>query len=136
MQVATGEWLRTVWEWRQWIERRSFDVAMPDVRAPVFPKASALQRSATALICPLRPMWAAAASSQLAASIHYAAAIPNFQILEHSHKAHANKARITSQFPEPVNGAFPLDARPGLGVTVDEDAVVRYLVAIFHHSMN
>ena len=31
LQVATGEWLRTAWEWRQWIDFRAFDVAMPDI---------------------------------------------------------------------------------------------------------
>jgi len=31
LRIATGEWLRTSWEWRQWIDLQGFDVAMPDI---------------------------------------------------------------------------------------------------------
>ena len=64
----------------------------------------------------------------VAASVQYSGAIPNFHILEHSHHAHEQKARIAKKFPEPVNGEFVLDDVPGLGVEIDEAAVERYSV--------
>ena len=131
MQVATGEWLRTVWEWRQWIEHRSFDVAMPDIARTGLSEGKRIAALCDSFNLPIAPHVGGGGILAVAASIHYSAAIPNFQILEHSHKAHANKARVTSQFPQPVDGAFPLDDQPGLGVTIDEEAVARYAVADF-----
>ena len=64
----------------------------------------------------------------VAASMHFAAAIPNFHLLEHSHHAHASKARIASRFPAPVDGEFLMDDTPGLGVDIDEAAVARFSV--------
>ena len=130
-KVATGEWLRTVWEWRQWIEHRSFDVAMPDIARTGLSEGKRIAALCDSFNLPIAPHVGGGGILAVAASIHYSAAIPNFQILEHSHKANANKARVTSQFPEPVDGAFPLDDQPGLGVTIDEEAVARYAVADF-----
>ena len=62
----------------------------------------------------------------VAASVHYSAAIPNFQILEHSHRAHEIKARVATRYPAPVNGEFVLDDTPGLGVEIDEAAGERF----------
>lgn len=126
MQVATGEWLRTVWEWRQWIEGRSFDVAMPDIARTGLSEGKRIAALCDSFNLPIAPHVGGGGILSVAASIHYAAAIPNFQILEHSHAAHANKARIATLYPEPVDGAFKLDERPGLGVEVDERAVAEF----------
>ncbi|MCB0083431.1 MAG: hypothetical protein KDE47_20960, partial [Caldilineaceae bacterium] len=75
---------------------------------------------------PIAPHVGGGGILSVAASIHYAAAIPNFQILEHSHAAHAVKGRIAKAYPAPVNGAFVLDDRPGLGVEIDEEQVAAY----------
>lgn len=126
MQVATGEWLRTTWEWRQWVERRAFDVAMPDIARTGLSEGMRIAALCDSFNLPIAPHVGGGGILSVAASVHYSAAIPNFQILEHSHTAHALKAQITSRYPEPVDGAFPLDDTPGLGVTVDEEAVARY----------
>lgn len=128
MQVATGEWLRTVYEWRQWIEHRSFDVAMPDIARTGLSEGMRIAALCDARNLPIAPHVGGGGILSVAASIHYSAAIPNFQILEHSHRAHATKAQIASQYPEPVNGAFMLDDRPGLGVEIDEAMVEKYAV--------
>jgi L-alanine-DL-glutamate epimerase-like enolase superfamily enzyme len=59
----------------------------------------------------------------VAASLQFSAAIPNFQILEHSHGAHAHKAQIAHTYPLPEQGAFVVDDTPGLGVDIDEERV-------------
>lgn len=129
MQVATGEWLRTVWEWRQWIEARAFDVAMPDIARTGISEGKRIAALCDSFNLPMAPHVGGGGILSVAASIHYAAAIPNFQILEHSHTAHANKGRIAQSYPEPANGVFPLDDQPGLGVNIDETKVMAYAVA-------
>ena len=128
MQVATGEWLRTVYEWRQWIEHESFDVAMPDIARTGLSEGMRIAALCDARNLPIAPHVGGGGILAVAASVHYAAAIPNFQILEHSHRAHETKAQIASRFPEPVNGAFVLDDVPGLGVKIDEGMVEEYTI--------
>ena len=126
MQVATGEWLRTVWEWRQWIEARAFDVAMPDIARTGISEGKRIAALCDSFNLPIAPHVGGGGILSVAASIHYAAAIPNFQILEHSHTAHATKGRIANHYPQPQNGVFPLNDVPGLGVEIDETAVQQF----------
>jgi len=126
MQVATGEWLRTVWEWRQWIEQRSFDVAMPDIARTGLSEGKRIAALCDSFNLPIAPHIGGGGILAVAATIHYSAAIPNFQIMEHSHSAHAWKGLIASSYPEPVDGVFVLPTAPGLGVEIDEAAVARY----------
>ena len=62
----------------------------------------------------------------IAASIQLAAVIPNFLIMEHGHEALAHKCRIARSAPQPVDGAFILDDKPGLGVDIDEDTLAAF----------
>lgn len=128
MQVATGEWLRTVWEWRQWIERRGFDVAMPDIARTGLSEGKRIAALCDSFNLPIAPHVGGGGILSVVASVHYSAAIPNFQILEHSHKAHATKAQITTVYPEPIRGVFELDEKPGLGVEIDEAQVTAFAV--------
>lgn len=126
MQVATGEWLRTVWEWRQWIAQRAFDVAMPDIARTGLSEGKRIAALCDSFNLPIAPHVGGGGILSVAATIHYSAAIPNFQIMEHSHGAHARKGLIATSYPEPADGAFHLPTGPGLGVEIDEDAVHRY----------
>ena len=72
---------------------------------------------------PIAPHVGGGGILSIAASVQYSAAIPNFQILEHSHRGHANKGRIARSYPVPKDGRFVLDETPGLGVEIDEDRV-------------
>ena len=128
MQVATGEWLRTTWEWRQWIEQRGFDIAMPDIARTGLSEGKRIAALMDSFNLPVAPHIGGGGILSVAASIHYSAAIPNFHILEHSHHAHATKAQIATRYPEPVEGAFLLDNTPGLGVEIDEAAVAQFAV--------
>ena len=123
LQVATGEWLRTSWEWRQWIDFRGFDCAMPDIARTGLTEGKRISALCDAYNLPIAPHVGGGGILSVAASIQYSAAIPNFQILEHSHGAHVNKGRIAKSYPIPVGGRFVLDDEPGLGVEIDEDRV-------------
>ena len=128
MQVATGEWLRTTWEWRQWIDAGGFDVAMPDIARTGLSEGKRIAALCDSYNLPIAPHVGGGGIVSVAASVQYSGAIPNFQILEHSHHAHASKARVATRYPEPVNGEFVLDDTPGLGVEIDEAAVERFSV--------
>ena len=128
LQVATGEWLRTVWEWRQWIDFRAFDAAMPDIARTGLSEGKRIAALCDAYNLPVAPHVGGGGILSVAASVQFSAAIPNFQILEHSHGAHENKGRIAKSFPKPVDGRFLLDDTPGLGVEIDEDAVREFSV--------
>ena len=62
----------------------------------------------------------------MAASVQFAAAVPNFQILEYSPKAQTHRAQICHHYPTPIDGAFVVNDTPGLGVEVDPEAVADF----------
>ncbi len=126
MQVATGEWLRTVWEWRDWIVLRGFDVAMPDVARTGLSEGKRIAALCDSFNLPIAPHVGGGGILSVAATIHYSLAIPNFQIMEHSHDAHAWKGSIAHSYPTPQAGRFAAPQEPGLGVEIDEAAVARY----------
>lgn len=127
MQVATGEWLRSVWEWRNWIELRGFDVAMPDIARTGLSEGKRIAALCDSFNLPIAPHVGGGGILAVAATIHYSLAIPNFQIMEHSHQAHHWKGSIARFYPLPVEGHFPLAQKPGLGVEIDEAAVAQYM---------
>lgn len=126
LQVATGEWLRTSWEWRQWIQARAFDCAMPDIARTGLTEGKRISALCDASNLPIAPHVGGGGILSVAASVQYAAAIPNLQILEHSHGAHANKARVATSYLEPQQGCFVVNDAPGLGVDIDEDRVRQF----------
>ena len=126
MQVASGEWLRTSYEWRPWLEKRAMDVPMPDIG-----RTGISEGKRIAMLCdlhnlPMAPHVGAGCILAIAAGIHVSLASPRLQIMEHSHHAHAVKSRFATVHPDVVDGHFVADDRPGLGVEIDE-AMVRRL---------
>ena len=128
MQVATGEWLRTVWEWRDWIALRGFDVAMPDVARTGLSEGKRIAALCDSFNLPIAPHVGGGGILSVAATIHYSLAIPNFQIMEHGHESLAWKGTIASSYPVPQDGRFAAPQEPGLGVEIDEAAVARFAV--------
>ena len=126
LQVATGEWLRTVWAWRDWIALRGFDVAMPDVARTGLSEGKRIAAVCDSFNLPIAPHVGGGGILSVAATIHYSLAIPNFQIMEHSHDALTRKGSIARSYPTPQEGRFAAPQEPGLGVEIDEEAVVRY----------
>ena len=128
LQVTAGEWLRTVWEWRDWIALRGFDVAMPDVARTGLSEGKRIAALCDSFNLPIAPHVGGGGILSVAATIHYSLAIPNFQIMEHSHGAHAWKGSIARSYPTPHEGRFAAPQEPGLGVEIDESAAARYAV--------
>ncbi|MEE2658276.1 MAG: mandelate racemase/muconate lactonizing enzyme family protein [Candidatus Latescibacterota bacterium] len=127
LQIATGEWLRTLWEWRSWVEgRRSFDVAMPDIARTGLSEGKRISALCDSYNLPIAPHVGGGGVLSVAASVQFAAAIPNFQILEHFHGEHTLRARVATHYPTPARGAFVVDDTPGLGIDIDEQAVAEF----------
>ncbi len=125
-RVATGEWLRTIWEWRHFLHLRSLDVAMPDIARTGLAEGKRIAALCDAENLEVSPHVGGGGILAVAATIHYAACLPRFTLMEHAHAAHATKGLIASRYPEPDRGFFPLPTTPGLGVDIDEERLNRY----------
>ena len=128
MNVANGEWSRTRYEMREAFERRTCDVTMPDIGRTGLTEGKRIALLADTYNIPFAPHIGGGGILSIAASIQLAAVIPNFLIMEHGHEALAHKCRIARSAPQPVEGAFILDDKPGLGVDIDEDTLAAFSI--------
>ena len=125
MRVAAGERWITRWECREWFERQAVDVCQVDIchvgGISELMKVAHFAEVYGIGIAPHNPYGPVA----LAAAAHAAAAMQNFEILEH--------CRLRPWFDDvqtlrvPVSGGYvdvgELERRPGLGVELDMDLV-------------
>jgi L-alanine-DL-glutamate epimerase-like enolase superfamily enzyme len=126
MNVANGEWSRTRYEMREAFERRTCDVTMPDIGRTGLTEGKRIALLADTYNIPFAPHIGGGGILSIAASIQLSAVIPNFLIMEHGYEAHGHKCRLTHSAPQPVDGAFILDDKPGLGVEIDEEALAEF----------
>jgi len=125
MQVASGEWLRTAYEWKPWLIKRAVDCAMPDIGRTGISEGKRISQICDAFNMQVAPHVGAGCILAIAAAVQVSAIMPRFQILEHSHSAMPIKSSFARSYPDVVDGYFTLDDKPGLGVDIDEDAVRR-----------
>jgi galactonate dehydratase len=127
--IALGERLYTRWDFKPFFENRSVDIIQPDLSHAggilECRKIAAMAEAydiAVAPHCPLGPL-------ALAACLQLAACTPNVAIQEMSLGIHYNVGHDLLNFVTnedaltPVDGYLPIPQAPGLGVTIDEDAV-------------
>ncbi len=120
--LATGERLFTRWGFKDLLERQLVDVIQPDIchggGISELRRIAAMAEVYYVQVAPHNPN----GPISTAASVHLAAAIPNFLILEHAlSEPWHNKVQV-----EPlklVNGYFELPTKPGLGVELDEEVI-------------
>ena len=123
--LATGERLFTKWEYRELLGRRLVDVVQPDVCHAggilELRKIAALAETSYVKVAPHNPNGPVAT----AASVHVAASIPNFLILElalsQPHRDRVQAAGLTID-----RGWIDLPTRPGLGVELDPAVIAAY----------
>ena len=65
----------------------------------------------------------------LAASLHFTAALPNAFVLEYCVSPSPMRRSLTKQKFEAVDGIVKVPEEPGLGVDLDEDAIAKYRIA-------
>ncbi|HWH22384.1 MAG TPA: galactonate dehydratase [Allosphingosinicella sp.] len=127
--IALGERLYSRWDFKPFLASGAVDIIQPDLSHAggilECRKIAAMAEAydvAVAPHCPLGPL-------ALAACLQLAACTPNVAIQEMSLGIHYNVGHDLLHFitdPEvlsPVDGFLPIPDKPGLGVTIDEDAV-------------
>jgi L-alanine-DL-glutamate epimerase-like enolase superfamily enzyme len=127
--LAAGESEFGIFGFRDLIERRAVDVLQPEI-ARIGGFTAALQLGALAYAYNLRiaPHTGFSAGVAHLASLHLAAAIPNFMTYEYmlpellsadGYTENPLRDIFTAPFPEPREGAIDLPQGPGLGLEVD-----------------
>ena len=125
--IATGENLYNLDEFVTLLDAQAADIIQPDLCVCggllEGKKIAAVAEANYVTVAPHNPL----GLLSTAVSVHFAACIPNFVILEY----HGDHAKPKAQFIDdhepwkPVNGYFELPTRPGLGMELNLDAIER-----------
>lgn len=125
MDLATGERAFTKWGFRELIVNQLVDIIQPDVchagGIKELLKIGALAETYNIAVAPHNPN----GPVSTAASVHVAACLPNFVILEYA----LSPTRDACQAGEVLraeNGRIALPTRPGLGIDLDEEYLQRH----------
>lgn len=132
VRVATGEWLQTRFEFRELMDRKAVDVVQPDVgRVGGLTEARRVVQAARDRGLVVVPhCWKSAIG--IAASAHLAVIAPNCTFIEFLPRELADsrlRRELCKDEVPVVDGVIPLPDRPGLGVSLDEDALDAFRVA-------
>lgn len=123
MDLATGERLYSKWEYLPLLERRLIDVIQPDLchagGITECKKIAALAEAYYVQLAPHNPQ----GPLSTAAAAHLAMAIPNFLILEYV-RQEPYRDRTMRDAWTVRNGYLEVPDRPGLGVELDEEALL------------
>ena len=128
MSVAIGEWTRTRYELREVFERRACDITMPDIARTGLTEGKRIASLADTYNIPVTPHIGGGGILSIAATVQFSATIPNFLIMEHSPEAYESKGQITTRKPMIEDGAFVIDDMPGLGITIDTEALEAFVI--------
>lgn len=127
--VAVGEPLRTIYTFKEWIASGAVEVVQPDMGRNGITEMMRIGHLAEAFHLPFAPHLSAHQGVGHAASIHVSAALSNFMIYEYQPNAlRASADYVQVQF-RLENGHLSVPDAPGLGVTMDETAMSRFVTA-------
>jgi galactonate dehydratase len=125
--VATGERIHSRYEFRELFELQAADIIQPDIThigGILETKKIAAWADAYYMLVAPHNVGGPVAT---AAALHFAASTPNFKIQEHFNDfAEDWVKQIAPGNPEVTDGYFGLPQGPGLGVTLDLDAVAAH----------
>jgi D-galactarolactone cycloisomerase len=122
--VAVGEALRNRFEFSDWLGRGALDLCQPDVARTGITEALEIASLAAAVHVRVAPHHSVGLGIALAAGLQYAAAIENLEVFEYQPTTLPHANRILAD-PIGLDGSsFRLPAGPGLGIAVDEQAVI------------
>jgi galactonate dehydratase len=131
MPTVTGEMLYTKWSFRQALEKEAADIINPDI-------GSVGGITEMKEVCAMAEAYDVAVSPHnllgpigTAASLHLAASIPNFLILETWRSPGTLWQKVLDDISsepcmEMMEGCVQVPTKPGLGVEVNEDALRKY----------
>ena len=131
VRIAAGEWLNTRFEFREFLDRSALDVVQPDVgRVGGLTEArrvAAAARDQGVLVVP--HCWKSAIG--IAASAHLAivsATCTHIEFLPPTLCDSDLRKNLVRQELPVVGGRIQLPTQPGLGIEINEDALVKYRV--------
>lgn len=131
VRIAAGEWLSTRFEFRELIDRNALDVVQPDVgRVGGLTEACRVAASARDRGLTVVPhCWKSAIG--IAASAHLAAVSPTCTFIEFLPRELADsrlRRELCSEELPVKDGRIPLPSKPGLGISLNEDALKAFQV--------
>ncbi len=126
MDLATGERAFTKWGYREMIEGQFVDIIQPDlchdggIKETL--KIGALAETYHVMVAPHNPNGPVGT----AASVHVAAVMPNFLILEYANSPTRDACQAAGEADcfKARDGRIELPTAPGLGIELDEDYLV------------
>jgi L-alanine-DL-glutamate epimerase-like enolase superfamily enzyme len=124
--VATGEIHQTRWDFRDLLERRAAAILQPD--AGVLGGISEwlkVAHAAATFDVPVAPHWHADVHVHLAAAASNCLTVEYFSLEEDIY----NFERLLAERLQPHNGWIPLPQRPGIGLSLDPEAIARYTLS-------
>ncbi|MGH2532614.1 MAG: galactonate dehydratase [Thermomicrobiales bacterium] len=125
VRLATGERLFTKWGFRELFERQIVEVVQPDIcHDGGILETRLIAGMAEAYyvkVAPHNPNGPVAT----AASVHLAAAIPNFLILEYA-RNEPHRSLVQRNGPRVEGGYIAVPTAPGLGIELDEEVIAAH----------
>ncbi|MEM2904113.1 MAG: galactonate dehydratase [Candidatus Bathyarchaeia archaeon] len=126
LPIATGERVYTRNGFRDYLEKEAADIIQPDLtNTGGISEAKKIAAMAEGYYVPLAPHNPNGPVSTMA-SVHLAVAIPNFVILEYVANDVPWVGEITAEPIEVKNGHIELPMKPGLGIELNEEEVVKH----------
>lgn len=128
LAVATGEAERTRYQFRDRLVAGAVEIVQPDIGRTGLTEGRKIADLAETFNVPVAPHLSLAQGPCIAASIHYAAALPNLLRLEYQPAMFALANRYLARPLVCEAGSYRLPAGPGLGLELDEAALRRHAV--------
>ncbi|MNR10720.1 D-galactonate dehydratase [compost metagenome] len=125
--IAAGERLYSRWDYRNFLNMGCADFIQPDVShaggISELKKIAAMAECYHIPMCPHNPSGPVAN----AATLHIAASTPNFYFLETMSSDVSYRNKISTEKVEFENGMMHINDAPGLGIDIDEEAIMEYV---------
>ncbi|ACQ82186.1 Mandelate racemase/muconate lactonizing protein [Beutenbergia cavernae DSM 12333] len=131
--IAVGEAMRHRFEFAQWAQAQAVRIAQPDIGRTGITEGLAIAGVLEAQHVPIAPHHSMATGIAYAAGLHVCAAADDLLAMEWSPHVLRRSAGFMDVSPlelargddggSPLGGSVPLPSGPGLGLTVDDDAV-------------
>ncbi len=126
--IAIGEAMRSRFEFTDWLARRAVGLTQPDIGRTGITEGLAIAAVADAFHAQVAPHHSAAFGLAMAAGVHVAASATSLLAFEYQpFTLPVANLILTTPLEVRPDGGFIVPTGPGLGVTVDEAAVARFV---------
>ena len=126
--IAIGEAMRSRFEFTDWLARRAVGLTQPDIGRTGITEGLAIAAIADAFHAQVAPHHSAAFGLAMAAGVHVAATATSLLAFEYQpFTLPVANLILTTPLEVRPDGGFIVPTGPGLGVTVDEAAVARFV---------